>query len=66
MTRNTKFLTDIVKEEREHFITSGGGAKRRVVGVGCLNVLGLSKIIKVLLIDGLQVNLLSISEICGR
>ncbi|VFQ71236.1 unnamed protein product [Cuscuta campestris] len=44
----------------------GGGAHGQIIGCGTLNVTGLPPIKNVWLVKGLQVNLLSISQICDQ
>ncbi|VFQ83161.1 unnamed protein product [Cuscuta campestris] len=44
----------------------GGGAQGKIIGCGILNVSGLPPIKNVWLVQGLQVNLLSISQICDQ
>ena len=42
----------------------GDGAKGRIIGTGTLAFLGLSSLKEVLLVEGLNVNLISISQLC--
>ncbi|XP_019194729.1 PREDICTED: uncharacterized protein LOC109188527 [Ipomoea nil] len=64
MTGNTKFLSDINTSNGE--VTFGDGVKGQVTGVGTLNVAGLPKLKKVLLVNGLHANLISISQLCDQ
>ncbi|XP_073138003.1 uncharacterized protein [Henckelia pumila] len=56
-------LTDYV-EQNGGRVTYGGGAKERIVGKGTLNVEGFSKLHNVLHVEGLNANLISISQLC--
>ena len=47
-------------------ITFGNGIEGNVLGMGTLNFEGLPKIKRVLLVEGLKANLLSISQICDQ
>ncbi|XP_019193992.1 PREDICTED: uncharacterized protein LOC109187992 [Ipomoea nil] len=64
MTGNAKFLSDINTSNGE--VTFGDGVKGQVTGVGTLNVAGLPKLKKVLLVNGLHANLISISQLCDQ
>ncbi|GAA0155681.1 hypothetical protein LIER_38131 [Lithospermum erythrorhizon] len=44
----------------------GGGAKGKITGRACLSVDGLPELEHVLLVDGLTVNLIRISQLCKR
>lgn len=47
-------------------VTFGNGVEGNVLRIGTLNFKGLPKIKKVLLVEGLKANLLSISQICDQ
>ncbi|XP_019163199.1 PREDICTED: uncharacterized protein LOC109159553 [Ipomoea nil] len=64
MTGNAKFLSDINTSNGE--VTFGDGVKGQVTGVGTLNVAGLPKLKKVLLVNGLHANLICISQLCDQ
>ncbi|XP_073130814.1 uncharacterized protein [Henckelia pumila] len=56
-------LTDYI-EQNGGRVTYGGGAKERIVGKGTLNVEGFPKIHNILHVEGLNANLISISQLC--
>ncbi|XP_073133673.1 uncharacterized protein [Henckelia pumila] len=56
-------LTDYI-EQNGGKVTYGGGAKGRIVGKGTLNVKGFPKLHNVLHVEGLNANLISISQLC--
>ncbi|GAA0153070.1 hypothetical protein LIER_11393 [Lithospermum erythrorhizon] len=62
MTGNKSHLSNL-EEIRGECVTFGGGEKGKITGKGCLNVKGLPKLRNVLLVDGLTVNLISISQL---
>lgn len=64
MMGNVKFLDDIKESKGE--VTFGDGIKGKITGVGTLNVAGLPKLKKVLLVNGLHENLISISQLCDQ
>ncbi|XP_019155252.1 PREDICTED: uncharacterized protein LOC109152132 [Ipomoea nil] len=64
MTGNAKYLCNIHASNGE--VTFGDGVKGQVTGVGTLNVAGLPKLKKVLLVNGLHANLISISQLCDQ
>ncbi|XP_019166708.1 PREDICTED: uncharacterized protein LOC109162460 [Ipomoea nil] len=64
MTGNAKFLSGINTSNNE--VTFGDRVKGQVTGVGTLNVAGLPKLKKVLLVNGLHANLISISQLCDQ
>lgn len=64
MTRNKKFLTNIVEEKRERYITLVSGATWCVARVRVLNDPCLPKMKKVMLVISFRANLLRISQIC--
>lgn len=63
MTSKEEFLTDI-KLVKERHKTFGDDRNRRVILIGTVNVPEMLKIEKVLLVKGLHVNLINISQIC--
>ena len=63
MTGNKSFLTKL-EGTNGQFVTFGGGAKGKIIGKGSLQVDGLPELTEVLLVDGLTVNLISISQLC--
>ena len=65
MTGNRKYLTDyhIVAESHVSF---GDGEKGCVLGKGTLNGDGLPRLKNVLHVEGLKVNLMSISQLCTK
>ncbi|XP_075499390.1 uncharacterized protein LOC142537780 [Primulina tabacum] len=63
MTRSREHLVDYVDQQGGK-VTYGGGAKGRIVGKGTLNVEGLPKLHNVLHVEGLNSNLISISQLC--
>ncbi|XP_073291044.1 uncharacterized protein [Primulina huaijiensis] len=68
MTGSREHLTDYVEQRCGRVtygrVTYGGGAKGRIVGKGTLNVEGLPKLHNVLHVEGLNLNLISISQLC--
>ncbi|XP_073030765.1 uncharacterized protein [Primulina eburnea] len=63
MTGSREHLIDYV-EQNCGSVTYGGGAKEKIVGKGTLNVEGLPKLHNVLHVEGLNLNLISISQLC--
>ncbi|XP_073041763.1 uncharacterized protein [Primulina eburnea] len=63
MTGSKDHLIDFV-ELRSGHVTYGGGAKGRIAGKGTLNVDGLPNLHNVLYVEGLNSNLISISQLC--
>ncbi|XP_073057425.1 uncharacterized protein [Primulina eburnea] len=63
MTGSKEHLIEYV-EQKCGRVTYGGGAKGRIVGKGTLNVEGLPKLHNVLHVEGLNSNLISISQLC--
>ncbi|XP_075515957.1 uncharacterized protein LOC142550785 [Primulina tabacum] len=63
MTGSKDHLIDYV-ELRSGHVTYGGGAKGRTAGKGTLNVDGLPNLHNVLYVEGLNSNLISISQLC--
>ncbi|KAG9450348.1 hypothetical protein H6P81_010313 [Aristolochia fimbriata] len=65
MTGTAENLTDLHREDGGQ-VTFGDGAKGAVIGRGKLKVDGLPKLENVLLVNGLQANLISISQLCDH
>ncbi|VFQ84566.1 unnamed protein product [Cuscuta campestris] len=65
MTGDNKSLKNM-QEIEGGSVRFGGGAHGQIIGCGILNVTGLPSIKNVWLVEGLQVNLLSISQICDQ
>ncbi|CAM8997275.1 unnamed protein product [Rhodiola kirilowii] len=63
MTGNQDFLTDL-EEFKGKFVTFCDGVQGKVLGKVTLNFQGLPRLKEVLLVKGLQENLISISELC--
>ncbi|XP_073290686.1 uncharacterized protein [Primulina huaijiensis] len=63
MTGSREYLIDYV-DQKGGRVTYGGGAKGKIVGKGTLNVEGLPKLHNVLHVEGLNSNLISISQLC--
>ncbi|XP_073024178.1 uncharacterized protein [Primulina eburnea] len=63
MTGSKDHLIDYV-EEKCGRVTYGGGEKGRIVGKGTLNVEGLPRLHNVLHVEGLNSNLINISQLC--
>ncbi|CAM8886505.1 unnamed protein product [Rhodiola kirilowii] len=63
MTGNQDFVTNL-EEFRGKSVTFGDGLQGKQLGKGTLNVQGLPKLKEVLLVKGLQANLISISQLC--
>ena len=63
MTGNKEFLTNLQPCSLEP-ITFGDGGKGKILGCGSLKVLGMTKLENILLMGGLKVKLISISQLC--
>ncbi|CAM8971605.1 unnamed protein product [Rhodiola kirilowii] len=63
MTGNPEFLVNI-KKCTPNSVKFGNGIEGRVLGIGTLKVPGLPRLTKVHLVEGLQANLVSISQLC--
>ena len=63
MTRNREFLTNLQPCSLES-LTFGDRGTCIVFGSGSLKVSGMSKLENVLLVNGLKVNLILISQLC--
>ncbi|CAM8908383.1 unnamed protein product [Rhodiola kirilowii] len=64
MTGDPKFLTHIRPVIKKQFVTFGDGGKGQVIGCGTLKVSDLLVLKDILLVEGLKVNLISISQLC--
>ena len=64
MTGNKEFLINLQPCSLES-VTFGDGGKGTVLGRGSLKVPSIPKLENVLLVDGLKVNLISISQLCN-
>ena len=65
MKGNKEFLTNLQPCNLES-MTFGDGDKGTVIGSGLLKVLSMPKLENVLLVNGLKVNLISISQLCDH
>ena len=65
MTGNREFLTNLQPCSLES-ITFGDRGKGTVLGSGSLKFPGMPKLKNVLLVNGLKVNLISISQLCDE
>ncbi|XP_019176598.1 PREDICTED: uncharacterized protein LOC109171920 [Ipomoea nil] len=63
MTGNPENLENIQYKNKGH-ITFGDGGKGQIIASGILNVHGLPRLPKVLLVQSLKTNLISISQLC--
>ncbi|CAM8997743.1 unnamed protein product [Rhodiola kirilowii] len=64
MTGNSVFLSHIRHVEKMQFITFADGRKGQVIGCGTLKVPDLPELEDTLLVEGLTMNLISISQLC--
>ncbi|CAM8951378.1 unnamed protein product [Rhodiola kirilowii] len=64
MTGDSKFLTQIRPVIKKKFVTFRDGGKGQVIGCGTLKVPYLPILKDTLLVEGLKVNLISISQLC--
>ena len=65
MTGNKEFMKNI-QPWNLGSMTFGDGAKGIVIGSGLLKVLGMPELENVLLMNGLKVNLINISQLCDQ
>ena len=65
MSGNKEFLTNLQPYNLE-YMTFGDGAKGIVIGSGLLKVPSMPKLENVILVNGLKVNLISISQLCDQ
>ncbi|CAM8923724.1 unnamed protein product [Rhodiola kirilowii] len=66
MTGNSEYLSHIRPVEQMRFVTFANGRKSRVIGCGTLKVPDLPALEDTLLVDGLTMNLISISQLCDN
>ena len=59
-------LFKVFKSKKGGNVTFGNGSKTQIKGKGIISLLGLPDIVNVLYLEGLRVNLLSISQICDQ
>ncbi|CAM8981546.1 unnamed protein product [Rhodiola kirilowii] len=64
MTGNPQYLINVKPICKRQFVTLGDGGKGQVIGCGTLKVPDLPELEDILLVDGLKVNLISISRLC--
>ena len=64
MTGSKEFLKNVNPYTGQ--VTFGDGIKGDIMGIGILNVTGLPPLSKVLLVQGLKANLISISQLCDQ
>ena len=65
ITGNNYFLTDLQPSSQDWVIFEDCG-NGRVQGIGSLIIPGLSKLKNVFLVEGLTVNLISVSQLCDK
>ncbi|XP_062085718.1 uncharacterized protein LOC133791824 [Humulus lupulus] len=65
MTGDKDFLVNI-RPMKCGEVTFGNGLAGNVIGMGTLNLEGLARLKNVMLVEGLRVNLLSVSQICDQ
>ena len=65
MTRD-RSLFKVFKSKKGGNVTFGDGSKSQIKGKGIISLPGLPDIANVLCVEGLRVNLLSISQICDQ
>ncbi|KAK2359751.1 hypothetical protein QL285_085096 [Trifolium repens] len=65
MTREKAYLKE-VKNYSNSYVTFSDGAKGKIKGIGKLSGLELPNLDNVLLVEGLTVNLISISQLCDQ
>ncbi|CAM8987050.1 unnamed protein product [Rhodiola kirilowii] len=66
MTGNPQYLINVKPICKRQFVTFGDGGKGQVIGYGTLKVPDLPELEDILLVDGLKVNLISISRLCDE
>ncbi|CAM8883039.1 unnamed protein product [Rhodiola kirilowii] len=64
MTGNPKYLVHIRPVKKRQFVTFGDGGKGQVIDCGTLKVPDLPELEDTLLVEGLKVNPISISQLC--
>ena len=65
MTRDQS-LFKVFESKKGGNVAFGDGSKSQIKGKGIISLLGLPDIVNVLYVEGLRVNLLSISQICNQ
>ncbi|CAM8896520.1 unnamed protein product [Rhodiola kirilowii] len=66
MTGNPQYLINVKPIRKRQCVTFGDGGKGQVIGCGTLKVPDLPELEDVLLVNGLKVNLISISRLCDE
>ncbi|CAM8990879.1 unnamed protein product [Rhodiola kirilowii] len=66
MTGNPQYLINVKSIRKRQFVTFGDGGKGQVIDCGTLKVPDLPELEDILLVDGLKVNLISISRLCDE
>ncbi|CAM8932100.1 unnamed protein product [Rhodiola kirilowii] len=66
MTGNPQYLINVKPIRKRRVVTFGDGGKGQVIGCGTLKVPDLPELEDILLVDGLKVNLISISRLCDE
>ncbi|CAM8934614.1 unnamed protein product [Rhodiola kirilowii] len=66
MTGNSEYLSHIRPVEQMRFVTFADGRKSQVIGCGTLKVPDLLTLEDTLLVEGLTMNLISISQLCDH
>ena len=61
-----RFLFKVFKSKKDGNVTFGDGSKSQIKGKGTISLPGLPDIANVLYVEGLKVNLLSVSQICDQ
>ena len=65
MTEDRSFFK-VFKSKKDGNVTFGDGRKSQIKGKGIISLPGLPEIANVLYVEGLRMNLLSISQICDQ
>ena len=65
MMRNNCFLTDL-QPSNQDWVIFGDSGKGRVLGIGSFIIPRLSKLKNVLLVEGLTINLINVSQLCDE
>ncbi|CAM8917539.1 unnamed protein product [Rhodiola kirilowii] len=66
MTGNPQYLINVKPIHKRQFVTFGDGGEGQVIECGTLKVPDLPELEDILLVDGLKVNLISISRLCDE
>ena len=61
-----RYLFKVFKSKKGGNVTFGGGSKSQIKGKGIISLPGLPDIANMLYVEGLRVNLMSISQICDQ